>query len=490
MQGAASVMAAYTGTASGLSDEQARISLSIGPRVIALALSKIERTGQPYVAPQRFLELCSGYLNDYEPQLSSARIEQDARELHRALQASDFPKKYLDLDQLKQVCGIPTFMARIVASQSKDHRSNLNTVLRAWLLLNDINLQSSGALGRRSTTVFGLSLIELFRAGLGAFAQAISHDGMVSFAQPVGPAVEDLWGMSAQHFDWFLSKIAVHEFEFASWFEQHVIPLPLHLQRYCDDPFSQTPLVRLKTDAGEKVLMPAPSEFASTFVRQISQTLALSVPTADPEPKNLSSALGMQLHLHVGEVLRKCFGSRLAVIPDGPTRRTDFRITLDDADVVIEMKSSSNPQHVRSLLSPVGLSSVFVELHKAALQLAATASDIPPHPKRALVPIIVVGEGTAAEAMPFLQFSASAGLLRDLNLTNLEVISWPDFEVILSRMSLRSFSQAMRDRRREPDRLLKHPLMRSMKQPRVPADKSMHRFEHFASADIDLSGGL
>lgn len=442
----------YKGDKLGLTDDAHLMVDAIGPRVIALALGNASPHSIRPIGVMEFVDLCRRYLNLDTSTADPAFIASTVADLKTdVLSAARVPARFVS-DRSMNATGIPIFMARLGASQMRAQGDGQNVIIRDWAIMQQMDLSSHGDIGKRIELIFGVKLIDLWRAAFTAFALA-QQNGVFACDGPTTQQIEDEWNLNSAVVDVAASKLAVSLSEIRSWFSDVVLTAPEPLRMYVDDPFSDHGLIINDAGPPHSYLLPAPSLFVRAVREKVLKTIAINYREDRDRTKNVEVLFGDELESHIASALATAFGQRLQRPPkQANAKSADFVLDLDGVTVVSELKKQLSSRHARSVMGRTEVCHAFHETYDALQQIAATTSECRSASSKPVVGIILVSEGTGLEALACLAFAKASGMIEEIGLASIEVISWPDLEVRISESSIKSFSETMLSRAAERNR--------------------------------------
>ena len=467
----------------GLTENAAAMCIDTGPRIIALALAKNCEGGRRLVSAERFARLCAGYIDVPDALTDEHYREEEVDAIALALiSRPGFPPEFIDKAALQVTSKLALFGARMAGNQLRSQGADLRSLIRGWAIFTSIDQMVSGDLTRRVEIVFRMSPKRAFLAGLGAMGLAGTNKGIIRFDGGPSAELQAEYGVTLENVRRFSSLMAISVPRFEVWLNEHVLTKAPQLQRHVDDPFSAKGLVAVPELASPGFLMPVPQFFIRLIPRFIFDTL-VDCATKGDQPKNLRSAFGRHLELHIYEALKRAFGDRFSKLPEG-TGSADFWLQLETMDVLLELKTGGTPEILPGM-TPEAVAGLFRTMCEALDQLSLSRAELRrKDPSRPTMSIIVVADGSGLSTLPFIAYCRESGLLAARGLETLETVSWPFLEAMLSQTSLENLEDGFRRRMARPEFTALHQMAYER------TSDALHCFEHLDAAKQDLLGPL
>lgn len=355
------------------------------------------------------------------------------------------PEKYLKPEYLSLIeKNLP--LSLLKRKQSKKDDLTPWEFVSAYKILNELAAHNQDIF-RTFTKLFGMNLLHLFRGGLGLLSIA-EGKGDIDFQRDNScqELIKEKWDIDIELVKLLASKICWPVSQLKSFLDNNNgevfyglgNPLYDHPIIYIDDNHQNSQM------QNNIFIVPDPYHYLRSFKNWIFANIKnnkriISSDPANQKPKDLNIKLSDGIEDHIGKALSHIFRS----FKTTPIQRlkdkqsADFHISLPECDLIIEVKKTLGND---KLLSGINSYEAYVELYNACQQCAESIQ-IYKKPSKPIIAVILYDEYIAWEAMPFQFFAIQSGIMEDLQMDGLEIMSWYSFELMLARTSVQKFSQ-------------------------------------------------
>ena len=317
----------------GFDDSQRIVMREYGPKIILLSLATANNHRTITINDVHFHNLCNNYLSLPESIQDEEFINEEAQKiLHKLKQEGWLDKQYLCLDAIKHSC-LHISMARLIGSQSKGSRANLWEMRTDYGLLWRLDEKIGGAVTTKCHNAFELNLLQLYRASFCLYAMANdpANKGRIDFKNfKAEEALLNTLQISKEQIEFLAKQLSSPEESLREdWFKKLKTIHPIH-QKYCPDPLSKKPLIRLRESNQKQFILPSPRSFTRSLRCIIYGNILQS---------GQFSVLGDVIETHIQNALGNIFGSDNVSKIDHAGKKADFFLRLKKLNFIIETKT-------------------------------------------------------------------------------------------------------------------------------------------------------
>jgi hypothetical protein len=453
--------------------QDAQLLNSYGPRIIVLALATCNDHRNLNMTPPGFLALCKEYLGIYDSRYGEFS-EQEAREIHDALiEAGNIPARYLPIDQMR---AFEFSIVRMVRSQHEGHMTSIEELYGAFRVFEIWDEMTDGSRTELCRRVFNLDPIHFFRSGFMLFALA-NDANRLGFLHLRDLTAEDRivndYQITPDTCRLVASKISFNDSDLRGWYENMMGDVEEFYQKYFPVPLYRYPLIHLDRRGREiDYVIPSPSLFVRGFVNAFFSQLF---------ENDSGERFGDAIEQRIYEALVQIFGREAVTRLEHDGEHADFLIRRDECDLVLEIKTALGGYEDQSVMTPNAVQKLWARLYRATKQCAASIA-IHRRTDHPIVGIIVVSDHMTVEGMPFLSLAERTGILTDMDILGVDILSWNSIEYTLSQTSVAKFMATLKRKWVDGLRQSAGDLLTF----EVERDTPAHQFEHLAGVRAQM----
>jgi RNase H-fold protein (predicted Holliday junction resolvase) len=450
------------------SEKEKNIISAFAHRILILIMATDNRYRTRNIDSSKFIELCKDYTQIKSTILDENLKNQEAEKILEYLKGK-IPDHYLKFNFIRHRCG-DLFISRKIKNQNETSFSRLYKLYRWYHIFSELNDDTV-------KKIFNMSLLDIFRSCFALLCIGKCNNGHVDFSNLlIDETTKSKLNIDQDTLRLLAYKISYDEEKLRSeWYEKEVLSSDISYQQFHPTPLYKHPIIHRKSSHPFYVfLIPSPDILIKGFINFI---------TSEISDNYKLSKMGDILESHIFTSLKSFsgIGDRLKKI-DHPGKKADFHIELDECHVIIECKSRVGSYKKLSLMTPKNISEMWGRLYEACKQCSKSANHyrLDNYKKRKpIIAIILVGDDLISEGIPFQNFSIESGLLEDLKIDFIDILSWDTLEYCLSKTSVKEYFSWMLDEKI---------LMNKIKKTGFKYDEPAHSYEHLRDIEEYLKG--
>ena len=210
---------------------------------------------------------------------------------------------------------------------------------------------------------------------------------------------------------------------------------------------------------------------------------ALASRNNEKECEKIKSKIGDAIESHIKMALEHIFGNEnVKKISESKDNNADFHITLDNCDLIIEVKRSIG--YATTIKSTAR---TWHRLNGAYRQCANSIKECKTGTKP-IIAIIIIFEEDGLTPASFQVFAEQSKLASDLGIEYIKIMSWYDLESILSRTSVSQFiATLLKNKNRYDDPHAEVTVAEAIYHSEFSSDAPAHSYQYLHEAENTLN---
>ena len=410
------------------------------PRIFSISVATGNNHREKLATLGDIVKLSHNYLGVFESINNKKIIESETQDILKYLEESKFIP-YPSTDHLKEIAHATVgglFLQRTFRSQWDSSSYSIHHVPRLWRIFQLLDSQLDGVPTQIARKIFGMDPIHTVRSAFGLYTMADQSKplGIVDLSiKSCDPEIIEKLNIDMETLKLIARKISADSSKFRAWHDTLKI-IPKHYRKYAPIPLYDSPLYWEKEN---EFICPSPDIFIASISDIIFREFR-SNPGLFPNI-DISVEIGNAFHEYVAEILPHLFP--LAKINDWSKlthsrKNADFVVETDQEIFVIEAKRSIGGTTAKTICSPKDVVFVWERLFQSFQQCAETIKEIRKQgiSTKTIFSFVVVESSVLGDAELFCFYAHHVGILKELGLESIEVLSIEHFERLIISSSI------------------------------------------------------